>query len=143
MAKPSTPDDEITAQRRAALRTLVVNAGGPAEFSRRYNLDANYIGQIINGHCAFSEKSRTRVELSMGLRAGTLDETENAVREPPAFYRVTIPGDSGAAGSIGRIVELLNVAIARGLDLKFLTILEMLIVRETSTLPPRQTDLKS
>lgn len=69
MPKPSDPHVE-------KLQQLVLTAGGPAEFARKYSqdgadkpIDATYVSQILNGHRAFGDKARR----NMARRAG-MDE---------------------------------------------------------------------
>lgn len=63
--------------RVAIFKALVTNAGGPAEFARKYSqddadkpIDATYVSQIINGHRPFRDKSR----VNMARRAGLPDD---------------------------------------------------------------------
>lgn len=68
---PKTSDPHVE-----KLQQLVLAAGGPAEFARKYSqdgadkpIDATYVSQILNGHRAFGDKARR----NMARRAG-MDE---------------------------------------------------------------------
>lgn len=67
------------AHRLARLRTLVVDAGGPAAFVRAYSqfaadkpIDPTYVSQLLNGKRVFGEKSAKNMEhhVASGKRCG-------------------------------------------------------------------------
>lgn len=74
----------------AILRRLVLEAGGPAEFSRAYSrddadkpIDPTYVSQILNGHRAFGEKARKNMVKRAGL-ADDFFEAGGRTTEPAA-----------------------------------------------------------
>lgn len=85
MPKPEDPHVE-------KLERLVTQAGGPAEFARKYSqdgadkpIDPTYVSQILNGHRAFGDKSRRNMAVRAGLRPDYFESISSA-EEPPAFY---------------------------------------------------------
>lgn len=74
----------------ALLRRMVSDAGGPAEFARRYSrddadkpIDPTYVSQILNGHRSFGEKARRNMAERAGL-AGDYFEASGRASEPGA-----------------------------------------------------------
>lgn len=77
----------------AKLRRLVTDAGGPAEFSRRYGkndeggINPVYVSQLLNHHRGFGEKSRAKMAKCAGLPEDFFELSRPAVGEPVAEYR--------------------------------------------------------
>lgn len=87
---------DINQLRVAALRRLI---GGMQlrEFADRYDLDASYLSQILNGHRNLGEKAAINLEEKLGLPAFALlyprDEAELVPGpELPAFRRAPLKG---------------------------------------------------
>jgi phage repressor protein C with HTH and peptisase S24 domain len=87
------------------LRRLVEAEGKIVEFARKFDLDASYISQLLNGHRGFGERSARKIEQKMGLPEGYFDRTDmesNAEEAPPLAPPRRIPvvgtaqlGDNG------------------------------------------------
>lgn len=61
----------ISQLRVEALRALIGNLK-TKEFAERYNLDASYISQLLNGHRPMGDKAAKNLEDKIGLTGGTL-----------------------------------------------------------------------
>lgn len=82
MSLPDTP-------RVAKLRKLVVEAGGPAAFAKKYSLkdadkpiDETYISQILNGYRSFGEKAALNMQKRAGLPENYFDAVSNTLPGP-------------------------------------------------------------
>ena len=77
------------------LKALVKKEGGAASLARRFDVDASYISQLINGHRGFGEKSARSIEEKLKLKSGWLDnngEGDNYGKEIAAIY-TELPDD--------------------------------------------------
>lgn len=74
----------ISQLRIEALRTLM---GGlrTKEFADRYNLDASYLSQLLNGHRPLGDKAAKNLEDKIGLPGGTLLMPAHAAQEGSAL----------------------------------------------------------
>ena len=59
--------------RRNKLKKLADKVGGSAALAKQYNLNPDYLYQLINGRRNIGEKSARKLELSMGLADKYLD----------------------------------------------------------------------
>jgi phage repressor protein C with HTH and peptisase S24 domain len=87
---------DINQLRVAALRRLI-GSMQLREFADRYDLDASYLSQILNGHRNLGEKAAINLEEKLGLPAFALlyprDEAELVPGpELPAFRRAPLKG---------------------------------------------------
>jgi len=57
--------------------TIAGKSDNAADFARKFNLDASYISQVLNGHRGFGEKAARKFEKQAKLRPGELDETKS------------------------------------------------------------------
>jgi len=77
---------EIRARNLRALIRPEVH-GNTAEFAREHGLDATYLRQMLGGHRSIGEKSARNLESAIGLRRGSLDQTE-ATTSGSAFQEI-------------------------------------------------------
>lgn len=93
----------INELRVEALRRLIGNLKAK-EFADKYDLDASYISQLLNGHRPMGEKAAKTLELKIGLAADALVMPSLSLNVPPGsdlhpgpeftrpFRRATIRG---------------------------------------------------
>jgi hypothetical protein len=72
---------------------LVDEAGGPAEFARKYScddadkpIDPTYVSQILNGHRSFGEKARRNMARRAGLSEDHFEQTSRVTEPSAATY---------------------------------------------------------
>lgn len=74
---------DIQKMRIDNLKALVVKEGGASAMARKFDVDASYISQLLNGHRGFGERSARTIESKLKLNAGWLDqETHNEDDQP-------------------------------------------------------------
>lgn len=67
---------ELKQIRVARLKQFIEAEGGAAKVANKYNVNASYLSQIINGHASFAEKSARKLEATFNLPANSLDSLE-------------------------------------------------------------------
>lgn len=82
MAKKTQPLD-IMAIRRANLRLLIAQWGGPSTLAKKLDLSGpSYLSQLIVGHRPITEKTARKYEADLGLPARWLDEERHTNGKP-------------------------------------------------------------
>ncbi len=64
---------EIKEIRVTRLKQFIDAEGGAAKVSKKFNVDASYLSQIINGHASFAEKSARKLEATFNMPANSFD----------------------------------------------------------------------
>src|SRR5574344_1545304 len=82
--------------RTQALRELIGELS-LAAFADRYDLNASYLSQILNGHRPFGERSARNMEKKIGLPAGSLSTpaSTEAADAPDGQVKFLMPARAG------------------------------------------------
>lgn len=72
------------------LKQFIENNGGQAKVSRKYNVDASYLSQIVNGYGSFGEKSARKLETTFNLPPYYFDSID--INQNLANYEVMPAG---------------------------------------------------
>ncbi|WP_444901321.1 LexA family protein [Microbulbifer sp. SSSA007] len=83
---------DIREVRRENLRQIVEGYASKAEFGRVFGVDPTYISQLLNGHRNLGEKAARKLENTLGLDQGTLDNTDSSPATPSKSHANVLPG---------------------------------------------------
>lgn len=76
---------EITEVRRASLRVLIAQWGGPTSLAKKLKLSGpSYLSQLVSGERPITEKTARKIEGGLDLSDGWMDEDHEENKAKPA-----------------------------------------------------------
>jgi len=91
-----------------ALREIVDRFPSIAEFARRYDLDATYMSQLLNGHRSMGEKTARNLEQKLGLARGAFDAVQTQRQANGQSQRQTLGPNVEPGPRIAGYVPLIS-----------------------------------
>lgn len=108
-------DTPLNRQRRANLRIVLAEQGGPAFFAKRLGMSGpSFLSQMVNGHRVITEKTCRRIEKEAGKPIYWMDQPHNGTSDamPTQTVRVDPSFVGGAVKMVAEIQQELKITLS-------------------------------